>query len=147
MCWTLINFTDDWHRYIIIDECTFLMICSKLTNQFFAFNKNTVTLNSIEKSERRRRTNERKIMIRDNLLVRHTFSSKLIFCARLHLRRLAPTSVVFERTIEDESSWPLLIAIGRGFSSPSSVSSSSLNWIDYKIKQCVENKCYSRISD
>jgi hypothetical protein len=58
-----------------------------------------------------------------------TLSSKLILCAILHLRRLAPTNVVGGMIKGDECPFPFVVITVRGFSSPSSVSSSSSNGI------------------
>ena len=58
-----------------------------------------------------------------------TLSSILILCAILDLRRLAPTNVVVDIVKDDECPCPFVVLTVRGFSSPSSVSSSSFNGI------------------
>jgi hypothetical protein len=63
-----------------------------------------------------------------------TLSSRFILCATLHLRRLAPTNVVVGVMKGDECPCPLVFITVRGFSSPSSVSSSSYNGVGYREK-------------
>jgi hypothetical protein len=70
------------------------------------------------------------IKIKTNrILVSITLSSRFILCATLHLRRLAPTNVVVGIIKGEEYPCPLVAITVRGFSSPSSVSSSSSNGI------------------
>jgi hypothetical protein len=54
-----------------------------------------------------------------------TLFSILILCDILDLRRLAPTNVVVDTREDDECPCPFVLITVRGFSSPSSVSSSS----------------------
>ena len=56
---------------------------------------------------------------------RFTLFSILILCATFDFRRLAPTNVVVDMGEDDECPWPFVLITVRGFSSPSSVSSSS----------------------
>lgn len=73
--------------------------------------------------------------MRNILYIYITLSSTLILCAILDLRLLAPTKTVVDITTDDECPWPFVEGIIRGFSSPSSVSSSSSIGICYKEKK------------
>ena len=62
-----------------------------------------------------------------------TLFSILILCATFDFRRLAPTNVVVDTREDDECPWPFILITVRGFSSPSSVSSSSSSMVaDYE---------------
>jgi hypothetical protein len=58
-----------------------------------------------------------------------TLSSVWILCAILDFRRLAPTNVDVETAKDDGCPCPFIVVTVRGFSSPSSVSSSSFKGI------------------
>ncbi len=64
-----------------------------------------------------------------NFIIFFTLFSRFILCAILHLRRLAPTNAVVGIINGNECPFPLVFITVRGFSSPSSVSSSSYKGI------------------